>query len=143
MLIEEAIYTMITANAGLAALVEESIYPVVMPQLEKGRTVYPAVVFSLEEREREQTHDGPTKLVKSYYDFSCVGRNYFALKAVANALRLAFNGKSAELAAIYQDEVKAIFLTSESDDYVFDEVEQLSLYHIPMKFTVLHWEALA
>ena len=143
MLIEEAIYTMLTADAGLTALVAKRIYPVTMPQLEKGKTFYPALVYSLAEREREQTHQGPTKLVKSHYDFSCIGQNYFALKTVANAVRLAFNGKAAALAALYQDEVKAIFLTGETDDYLFDEVEQLSLYHIPMKFTVLHWEALA
>lgn len=140
MLIEEAIYSLLSNNIGVTAIVSERVYPVTMPQLEKGLTFYPAVTFDLTARGRQQTHQGPTVLVESHINVSCLGPNYFQVKTLAEAVRLALNGKAAELRALYGDDVKGIYLDSELDEYVFDEVESLSLYHVPMDFMIQHKE---
>lgn len=140
MLIEEAFYTLMKNNLGVSAIASDRIYPVTMPQLEKGKTFYPAVVFEMAARERQQSHDGPTGLVKSHFTVSPLGPNYFEVKTLADKVRLAVNGKSAELAAIFGNHVRGVFLENEADDYVFDEIEQLSLYQVVQEFSIQHKE---
>lgn len=143
MLIEEALFTLLSTNAGVIGIVEDRIFPVTMPQLEKDKTAYPAVIYTLVQRPRSQTHDGPDALVRSFFQIECVAKKYTAeAKPLANAVRLALNGKSADLATIYGGHVKGVFLQDERDNFGFDEVEQLSLYDIEMDFTVQHKEAL-
>jgi hypothetical protein len=100
------------------------------------------VAFELVARERQQTHDGPTVLVRSFFTVACMGPKYFDVKTLADAVRLALNGKSAALNALYDGIVKGVFLDNELDDYVFDEVEKLSLYRVPMDFHIQHDEPL-
>jgi len=142
MLIEEALYTLLSTDADIVEIVADRIYPVTMPELEKGKTFYPALLFTLTNRERQQTHNGPTPLVRSHFTLSCIGPRYFVVKGLAQAVRIALNGKSTALSAIYEDLVKGIFLEDEDDEYLFDEVEALSLYHVPLNFVIQHWETL-
>jgi hypothetical protein len=147
-LIEEALYTLITDNAGVSTIVYDvvtgtnHIYPVTMPQFQKNRTLYPAVVLELAGRERHGTHDGPDGLVASRFAIYSLGKEYFTLKVLADKVRRAVNGKSAALAAIYEQHVKGVFLQDEFDDYVYDEVEQLSLYRVTMDLMIHHREEL-
>ena len=140
MLIEEAVYTIFKGNEGISGMIGNRIYPVTMPQLEKGKTFYPALVFNLDSRERQQSHDGPTGLVKSHIQAVPLGPKYFEVKQLADKVRLALDGKRVELQAIYGEHVRGIMLESESDDYVFDEIEELGLYNIPMLFSIQHKE---
>jgi hypothetical protein len=143
MLIEEAVYSLFSADTAIKEIVSDNIYPVTMPQLEKGKTFYPALVVTLESRDREQTHQGPTGNVRSHFVMSCLGTKYFEVKQLADKVRLALNGKSAAMSALYDLKVKGIFFDGETDDYVFDQVEELALYHIPQSFTIQHWEPLS
>lgn len=147
MLIEEALYTLLSENSDVTDLVGERIYPVTMPQLEKGTTFYPAIVFELASRQRQQTHLGPNPLVRSNFTIYCitkmaeeVGQGYFAAKGLADAVRLAVNGRSANLEVIYGNHVAGVFLEDEHDEFLFDPVEQLSLYSVPMEFQIQHKE---
>jgi hypothetical protein len=140
MLIEEALYSVLKADGQVKSMVEERIYPVTMPQLEKGKTFYPALVFDLSSREREQSHDGPTGLVRSRFTVSVLGPKYFDVKTLANRVRLALDGKSNIIAGFYGGHVRGVFVENESDEYVFDEVEQLSLFHVPLDVMIQHRE---
>ena len=143
MLIEEALYQLLRDNPGVSAITEGRIFPVTIPQLEKDKTAYPALVYTLTQRQRSQTHDGPDGLVKSYFQLECIAKKYTVeAKPLADAVRLAVNGKSAALAAIYGMHVKGVFLQDERDTYGFDEVEQLSLYDAEMDLIIQHREAL-
>lgn len=135
-------YQLLKTDDGVKAAVVERIYPVTMPQFAKGATFYPAVVFSLASRERRQTHDGPDGLVRSHFNVDCFGRDYFDVKKLADSVRLAANGQSEKLASILGRHVKGVFLENETDDYVYDEVEELSLFVITQDFTVQHREGL-
>lgn len=142
LLIEQALYAVMNSDTAIKDIVGENIYPVTVPQMEKGGNFYPAIVYGLEDRQREQTHQGPTRLVKSFFIVSCLGPEYFAVKQLATKVRLALNGKSSALMTQYGSLVKGVFLTSEKDDYAFDTVEELSLFYVPMSFTIQHWEEL-
>lgn len=143
MLIEEALYRMLSQDAAIKNIAGESIFPVTIPQAEKGTTKYPAVVFGLTAREREQTHNGPSRIVRSDFNIECLGPEYLEVKKLADKVRLAITGKSSEFAQVFTKHAKGIFLDSEADDYVFDTVEELSLYRVPMSFRIQHWEDLA
>lgn len=143
MLIEQALFFILSNASAITSIVSTRIYPVTMPQVEEGKTSYPALVYELVGRDREQTHEGPTKIVRSHFTLHSIGREYLQVKQLADAVRLAVNGKSAEFAAAYGDHVRGVFLRDESDDYLFDEVEKLSLYHVPQSLVIQHWEALA
>jgi hypothetical protein len=149
-LIEEAVYATLNSNAAVKAIVGENIYPVTMPQLDKdserdeSKKSYPAIVFTLIERKREQTHQGPTRLVRSLFSVECLGREYLAhVKPLAEKVRFALNGKSAPLMLNYMDLVRGVFLEDEGDDYVFDDLESLALYRVQQNYLIQHWEALA
>lgn len=140
MLIEEAFYSLLVAASAVIAIVDERIYPVTMPQLEKGKTFYPAICFELAERERRYTHDGPDTLVASRLALYSIGPKYFEVKTLADKVRAAVNGQSAALATIYTKHVKGMFIQDEFDDYLFDEVERLSLYRVTMDLMIHHRE---
>jgi hypothetical protein len=143
-LIEEAVYATLNQNAAVKAIVGDNVYPLTIPQLEKDKVFYPAVLFTLAGREREQTHQGPTKLVKSRFQVECLGAGYLAdVKPLAEKVRLAMNGKSAPLMQNYMDLVRGVFLEDEIDDYIFDTVESLALYRVQQNYLIQHWEALA
>lgn len=149
MLIEEAVYSLLSTDAGVQAIVSDRVYPVTMPQFNASdpRTLYPAVIFDLGQRGRQYTHQGPTVLVESHLNVSCVSETYLGVKQLANAVRIALNGKAAELNALYTyadgpNGVQGIYLDGELDEYVFAEDEKLSLYHVPMDFMIQHKESL-
>ena len=140
MLIEEALFSLLGQSSGVTSIVGTRIYAVTMPQLEKGSASYPALVFGLEARERRQTHNGPTSLVQSSFTLSCLGAGYLETKNLADQVRRAVNGNAAGLKALYDGDVKGVFVENENDEYVFDEVESLSLYHIPIALVIQHDE---
>lgn len=141
-------YSVLSNNAAIKQIAGKNVFPVTIPQRSKDEEAkepsYPAVVFALISRDREQTHQGPTKLVRSNFVVSCIGRKYLEeTKALADRVRLALNGKSGDLCTAYADFVKGVFVESEEDEYIFDEAEQLALYHVPIGVLIQHWEALA
>lgn len=140
MLIEAALKQLLEQNTGIIALVGDRVYPVMMPQAEKNRMHYPAVVFELTGRERQQSHDGPSGEVRSSFRVNCLGHKYLDVKTLADKVRLALNGKSAELQNLYGNDVGGVYLEDESDQFLFNEVTQLSLYHVPMDFLIDHAE---
>lgn len=142
MLIEEALAKMLAMHDGVKAIVANRIYPLTLPHYENQTTLYPALLYGLDKRPRSQTHDGPDGLVQSYYLLDCIAEKYIDAKRLANQVRLALNGKSAELAAVYGAHIKGVFLENEQDDYVRDMVENLSLYDIEMRLRIHHREAL-
>jgi len=142
-LIEEAVFKLLRLDAGIAAIVSGRIYPVTVPQKETAARSYPAVVYSLTTREREQSHDGPTGLVNSDFEIDAISADYFEAKRLANAVRLCLDGKAAELQTHYAEAgVKGVFLDDEKDDFWYDEIESLSLYYVPQRYVVQHREAL-
>gem|GEM_PF-1259694 len=143
MLIEEALYQFLMTNLEVTNIVSQRIYPVTMPQATPNGASYPALVFGLERRERRQSHNGPSNLVESGYTVSCLGSGYFETKTLADKVRLALNGQAFGLASVFGKQVKGVFVDNENDDYVYDQTENLSLYHVPLALVIQHEEDLA
>lgn len=143
MLIEEAFRGMLAGNDAVKAMFAARIYPRRIPQYERGKNLYPAVVYELVGRERGQTHDGPAGLVRSHYGVYMLGQSYLDAKRAAQTIFLAGHGKASQLAAIYGDHVRAIFVNDEfDDDEQFDKVEELTLARVTQHWEILHREAI-
>ena len=140
MIIEQALYALLSGDALVQSIVNDRVYAVNLPQYEKGKQDYPALVFSLRSRDRHYTHEGPDGLVESKFVLDCISKEYFECKQLADAVRLALNGNAAGLAALYDDSVRGVFFDSEEDSFLWDEIEELSLYHIPIDVSIQHKE---
>ena len=64
--IEEALYSKLTGDAGVAALVSTRIYPNVVPQ----DIALPAVAYQRISTVRDMAHDGPTGVAHARFQFT-------------------------------------------------------------------------
>lgn len=144
MLIEEVLGAVLQAHAPLTDLIGVNVHAVTIPQ-EKGSETdhYPAVVYSLAERERGDTHDGPERLVKSIFEIFCLAKAYGEAKRVAQAAVGALHGKQEVFNQIYESRaVRRVICDTETDDYVYDPVEKLALYTVSQRYLIHHKEDL-
>ena len=79
MTIEEALYTHLSGNAGLSALVSNRIYPMIMPQ----DVALPAVTYQKISGERMHTLQTDPGVASPRFQFNCWGSSYSSAKAVA------------------------------------------------------------
>ena len=92
MSLESALYTTLTGNAGLAALVSTRVKPDVLPQ----GTVLPAVVYQRVSTPRSQVLGASQAVAVSRprVQFSCWGSTFDEALAVCSALRTALLASS-------------------------------------------------
>jgi len=81
---EEALFAHLKAFTGLKSLVDERIYPLVLPQ----KAVLPAVTYQKISGERLHKLQGDTGFTRPVYQLSCWAENYAQCKAVAEQVRL-------------------------------------------------------
>ena len=86
--VETALYTILSGDAGVTALISTRMYPVVIPQ----DVSLPAVAYQRISTARVYSHDGPSCLARPRFQFSCTATTYSAARAVANAIRAALDG---------------------------------------------------
>lgn len=128
MSIETALYTQLSSHAGLSALVDNRIYPVLAPQ----NVALPFVAYFKVSNQREYTHQGYAGLSKVRMQISCYGDDYSDVKAVAIQVTAAMEVWPAAVTA-----VQAVFQDNETD--IFED--GVMLYHIALDFFV--WYASA
>lgn len=88
MAVEQDIYAFLIANSGVAALVGTRIYPLMIPQ----DADLPAVAYRRIDTPRHYSHDGYSGLARPRFQFDCVGSSYSSARALAAAVRVAFQG---------------------------------------------------
>ena len=82
--IEQVIVTKLTAHVGLAAEIDDRVYPNQLPQ----RATLPAVVYTRISTLFYQTRDS-SSLERPRFQFDCWGGSYGEARTVAQQLRLA------------------------------------------------------
>lgn len=134
-MIEQALYAILSGHAGLSSLVDNRIYPIVLPQ----GPLLPAVTYQRVSGEREETHDGPSGLARPRFQVSCwaqilPGVNAFdQARAVAEQVRLALDGYQGTAGGV---QIEVIQLENEVD--LFEPETQI--FHSAIDFTVWHQE---
>lgn len=88
MTIGELIYSTLTTNTAVAAIVTKRVYPVVIPQ--KGS--FPAVTYQRVSGNRVNGLDGAGELVQARVQVDCWAESYSAVRALADAVSAALTG---------------------------------------------------
>jgi hypothetical protein len=88
-MIDEAVEERLLADASLAALVSDRVYPDKYPQ----GVSFPFVVYHQVSETAGYSHDGDSNLDTDRFQFDCYGSTKASAQAVKNALRALLSGK--------------------------------------------------
>ena len=108
--IKEAIYSALTGESTISALVSTRVYPSRLPQ----KPSYPAIVFSKIDTDRHIAHDGPGDLAHPRFQFDCYAQTDAAAENLSNVLRTYINGFRGTFGGLA---VHGIIFIDELDDY--------------------------
>lgn len=107
---EEGLYSLLTGDAGVSALVSTRVYPLAVPQ----QVDLPAVAYQRISGPRLLAHDGPTGLAEARVQVTCHAATYIAAKGLADAVRAAVDGYAGTTGGV---EFERIGIESEVDGY--------------------------
>jgi hypothetical protein len=130
--IEEAIYSKLTGDAGVSALVSTRVYPNVVPQ----DIAMPAVAYQRISTVRDMAHDGPLGIAHARFQFTISASSYSSARNVANAIRAAVDGVSGTWGGEGGVVIEASWVENEVDGYNQAGEEQV----VRMDVLVIHQE---
>jgi len=113
MAIEENLYSYLTNDAAIAALVGTRVYPLTA---EQGASL-PLLVYQRVSTPREVSQSGSSGLAHPRFQISCLAASYGDAVALANAVVAALNGYKGTFGA---GSIQASFVDTELDVYDFD-----------------------
>lgn len=130
-MIDEALYSLLIAYAGLTALVSTRIYPMHLPQ----QPTLPAVSYQrISSGRRDVHHGGITAVAETIFQVSCWATTLKSAKDIAAAVRTRMHG--------YNGTVGSVKIFSSR---VINEVDlydpETNVYHVPVDVAVLHRES--
>jgi hypothetical protein len=110
--LEEGLYSYLTAAAGITALVSTRVYAFRIPQ----HMTLPCLTYQRISTARVHTHDtsGSTGLARSRFQFDAWADSYDTAKDITDALRAALNGKTGTLTGTYA--IQAALVEEESPE---------------------------
>ncbi len=111
MVIEEALYSHLAADAGVSALVGDRIYPTLAPQ----EAELPYLVYQRVSGPRVRSHGGPSGLAHPRFQITGAAETYPSLRAVMNAVRAALDGFKGTMGGTGGVEVGGAFVENELD----------------------------
>lgn len=92
-MIDHAIYSKLSQDSNITAIVGQRIYPVKLPQ----EVTIPAIRFSrVSTTGRIITHSGSADVAKSRYQFSCYAEDILTAKNISEKIRQLFHGQTFE-----------------------------------------------
>lgn len=104
---ESLLYTRLTGHAGLAALVDTRVYPMLLPQ---GATL-PALTYQRVSGARTHNQSGTPILARPRIQIDCWAATYSGAKGLAAQVRAALDGWHAATGAL------ASIVDNDIDDY--------------------------
>jgi hypothetical protein len=129
-MIEKALFTHVTSDTVIAALIGTRFFPNQIPQKES----LPAATYQQGKGDREHDMEGAVGMVNSEYTVICYGESYSAAKELAEAVRKRLDGYSGIVGGVTID---VIMLTDELDVPEFKPgTDILSRYGKRLTFTV-------
>ncbi len=131
--IETGLYTELSGNAGVSALVGTRIYP---QKLAQDATL-PALVYSVISDPRELTLDGPSDFIRARVQVDAWADTYLEAIALSDAVRAAINGENNSLGA---QAVQFVYLDSQADAEPFVEGDTIE-YRRTQDYIVIYTES--
>jgi len=92
--IESVLFTRLTGFAGLTALINKRVYPLVMPQAEGLEKKLPCIVYQKITGRHIYSHGGESNLTRSRYQFSCYAKTHVSAWNVTRQLQAALSAWS-------------------------------------------------
>jgi len=103
-MIEQALYTLITSDSTIAALIGTRLFPAQIPQ---GQQL-PAVVYLQDIGKRIHTMAGAVGLVNSEYTITCYAESYSKARELSEAIRKHLIGYSGTVDGVVIDTILLI-----------------------------------
>jgi hypothetical protein len=91
---EQAVFAVLAANAAVAAIVADRVYPTVLPQSAE----VPAIVYTRVSADHTHTLGGASSLASGRVQVNCWADSYAEAAELARAVRLAVQGYRGEVA---------------------------------------------
>lgn len=107
----KAIYTILTENAGVSAVVGTRVYPQVAAQ----GAAFPFVVYVLQDNTPSDTKSGVSTLDEIRYDIVAAAETYTALSSLTERIRLALDRYSGTVSGIVVDSIQFTELDVDND----------------------------
>ena len=127
---ESSLFTYLSAQTSLTALVSTRIYPVIMPQ----STTMPAISYEKISHHRfSGAVNGQYGLCSPIYEFQIMATTYASVQAIATVMRSIFKNFSGTMGDIEVQLAKII-----SDDVGFDE--KTNIYYSQIEFEFYYAE---
>lgn len=120
-----SLFSHLSGHAGLAALVDSRVYPIVAPQDPER----PYLTYQLISRESEPTHDGPSGLDNPRLQIDTWASTYVEAGQVAKQVRAAMDGFVGTVGDV---EFQASFLDEERD--LYEDATQPPLYRVSQDY---------
>ena len=107
----KAIYSILTENAGVSAVVGTRVYPQVAAQ----GAAFPFVVYVLQDNTPSDTKSGVSTLDEIRYDIVAAAETYTALSSLTERIRLALDRYSGTVSGIVVDSIQFTELDVDND----------------------------
>jgi hypothetical protein len=107
----KAIYTILTEDAGVSAVVGTRVYPQVAAQ----GAAFPFVVYVLQDNTPSDTKSGVSTLDEIRYDIVAAAETYSALSSLTERIRLALDRYSGTVSGIVVDSIQFTELDVDND----------------------------
>lgn len=108
--VKAALYSLLAADAGVKALVDDRIYPLTIPQ----DKALPAIAYQVITTTRGYNHAGQSSLAGPYFQITIAAASAAAAEGLAAAVRLALSGYAGTVGTVV---IASIFLENEFDGY--------------------------
>ena len=106
-----AIYTILTEDAGVSAVVGTRVYP----QIAAQGAAFPFVVYVLQDNTPSDTKSGVSTLDEIRYDIVAAAETYTALSSLTERIRLALDRYSGTVSGIVVDSIQFTELDVDND----------------------------
>lgn len=126
MMLEERLYTYLTADSGLSTLIGTRLYPDVLPE----NVTLPAVCYQRVSTVPTHSRDGGAKLFMCRFQFDVFGADAKGVRQTVLALEAALNG----FKGITDPRVDATFIDNDGAQY-----ENLTEYHRATVDALIHY----
>ena len=137
-MIQEGLYRTLTTTAGVAAIVSNRVYPLVIPERNHAdASTYPCLVYTVEGKGRQVRFEGTDSLVRADVRIDSYARTYGDAQRTAAAVRATLVDYSGYMTtADGTIKVKRIFIENEAD---LVDIEP-GLFRVWQQFTIWYDE---
>jgi len=127
MAVEEALYSRLTSDVAVSALVGSRVYNTRLPQ---GPTL-PCVTYTRVSTVADMAHDGPVGYELARYQIDAYATTFETIRSLADAVRNCLNGYSG---TVLSTVIHAVLL----DDQVNEWGDLLDVWRITQDY-MIHW----